>query len=102
MYGLIGSFKANAGQGQQLADLLLRAAAALRANADCHLYVVSRAQDDPDLIWVTEAWTDSAAHQASLEDPEVRAQVAEGRALIAGMGQRFELDTLGGNGLPLS
>jgi quinol monooxygenase YgiN len=98
-YGLVGSFKAKPGQGNELAGLLLRAAGAMGANPDCLLYIVSRSPDDPDLVWVTEAWTDEAAHAASLEDPAVRAQISEGRGLIAGMGQRFELETLGGKGL---
>ena len=98
--GLVGSFKAQAGRGDALAQLLLRAADASAGNADCELYVVSRSVDDVDAVWVTEVWTSSDAHQASLEDQRVRELITEARPLIAGLGERFELSPLGGKGLP--
>jgi quinol monooxygenase YgiN len=99
-FGLIGSFKALPGHGDALAELLVQAADALDSNADCELYVVSRSPDDRDAVWVTEVWTSSDAHRASLEDERVRALIAEARPLIAGLGERFELSPLGGKGLP--
>ena len=99
-YGLVGSFRAHPGQGDALAALLVRAAAGLQANRDCELYVVHRSLDDPEAIWVTEVWTSAEAHRASLDDPAVQAAIEQGRPLIAGMGERFELAPLGGKGLP--
>ncbi|HEV2776342.1 MAG TPA: putative quinol monooxygenase [Solirubrobacteraceae bacterium] len=99
-FGLVGSFTAQPGQGDALAKLLVQAADALDTNADCLLYVVSRSLDDVDAVWVTEAWTSSDAHQASLEDQRVRELITEARPLIAGLGERFELSPLGGKGLP--
>lgn len=51
---------------------------------------------------VTEVWTSADAYQASLEDQRVRELITEARALVAGLGERFELSPLGGKGLPLS
>ena len=99
-YGLVGSFRAQPGQGDAVAELLLQAAEALGANPDCELYVVSRSPDDADSIWVTEVWTSADAHRASLEDPRVRELIAQARPLIAGLGERFELAPAGGKGLP--
>jgi quinol monooxygenase YgiN len=99
-YGLHGKFSATAGQREALLALLLQAAEALQANPDCLLYLVSRAADDPDGIWVSEVWTDAAAHQASLEPEAVRAIIAQARPLIAGMSGRAELEVVGGKGLP--
>ena len=99
-FGLVGSFKAQPGQGDALAALLVRAADALATNPDCELYVVSRSPDDPDAVWVTEVWTSSAAHQASLEEQRVRELITQARPLIAGLGERFELSPVGGKGLP--
>ena len=98
-YGLVGSFRAQPGQGDVLADLLVRAAQALEANGDCELYVVSRSPDDADAVWVTEVWTSPEAHRASLEDETVRELIRQARPLIAGLGDRFELSPLGGKGL---
>jgi quinol monooxygenase YgiN len=92
-----GHFTAQPGQGDALAAILLEAADALRANDDCLLYVVSR--ENAQTIWVTEAWTDRAAHDASLDDPAAKDQIARARPLIAGMGGRAEFEPLGGKGL---
>lgn len=98
-FGLVGSFKAQPGQGDRLAEILVRAAEGLGDTADCELYVISRSPDDPDAVWVTEVWTSREAHGASLDDEATRQLIAQARPLIAGMGERFELAPVGGKGL---
>ena len=93
-----GYFKAQPGQGPALAEILLEAAEGLRANADCLLYVVSRGEDE-DTIWVSEAWTDREAHDASLHAPGVPEMIARARPLIAGMDGRAEFTPFGGKGV---
>jgi len=93
-----GYFKAQPGQGEALAAILLEAADALRADDSCLLYVVSRGED-ADTIWVSEAWTDREAHDASLRAPSVPETIARARPLIAGMDGRAEFTPLGGKGL---
>ncbi len=93
-----GYFKSQPGQGEALAAILLEAAESLRANDSCLLYVVSRGED-ANTIWVSEAWTDREAHDASLDDPAAREQIARARPLIAGMDGRAEFTPLGGKGL---
>jgi quinol monooxygenase YgiN len=93
-----GYFKAHPGQGDALAAILLNAAESLRANESCLLYVVSRGADD-DTIWVSEAWTDREAHDASLDDPAAKEQIARAMPLIAGIDGRAEFEPLGGKGL---
>jgi quinol monooxygenase YgiN len=99
LFGLHGSFRAQPGRGEELATVLLEAARGLEANEACRLYLVHRSVEDPDTVWVTEAWTDRAAHDASLEDPATRELIARARPLIAGMQGHTELNTLGGKGL---
>jgi quinol monooxygenase YgiN len=91
---------ARRGHGDELASILIEAAAGLGANPDCLLYVVSRAADDPDSVWVTEAWTDRAAHAASLENQDARELIARARPIIASFEDRAELRPQGGKGLP--
>jgi quinol monooxygenase YgiN len=93
-----GYFKAQPGQGDALATILLEAADALRADASCLLYVVSRGED-ADTIWVSEAWTDRDAHDASLRAPGVPETIARARPLIAGIDGRAEFTPLGGKGV---
>jgi quinol monooxygenase YgiN len=99
MFGMHGCFKAQPGQGDALSGILLEAAESLGANEACLLYVVSRELDDPDTIWVTEAWTDREAHDASLDVPGAKEQIARAMPLIAGIEGRAEFEPLGGKGV---
>ena len=100
MFGMHGSFKAQPGRGDELAAILLEAAAGLRGDERCLLYIVSRDLNQPDMVWVTEAWTDREAHDASLRAPGTPELIARARPLIAEVEGRAELEPLGGKGLP--
>jgi quinol monooxygenase YgiN len=97
-YGLHGHFTAQPGQGDALAEILLAAAEGLRPNDACLLYLISRSPDDPDIVWVTEAWTSKAAHDASLQGEDVKAAIQRARPLIAGI-DGTELRPVGGKGI---
>jgi quinol monooxygenase YgiN len=98
-YGMHVRFTARPGQGDALAELLLEAADGVRAIDACRLYLVSRSREDRDAVWVTEAWTSRAAHDASLEDEAARALIGRAMPLLAGPPQATELLPLGGKGL---
>ena len=97
-YGLFGKIVATPGQGDALAGFLLEAATGLEDVEGCHLYVVNRDLADHDAVWVMEVWDDAEAHQASLQLPAVQELIARARPVIASMGERYELDTVGGKG----
>lgn len=98
-YGLCGKIVANPGHGGTLAGHLLDAAAALENVDGCRLYVVSRDPGDADAVWVVEVWDSAEAHQASLQLEAVQNLIARARPVIAAMGQRIELEPIGGKGL---
>lgn len=98
-YGLCGKIVAVPGNGDTLAGHLLDAAVALDDLSECQLYVVSRDPGDADAVWVVEVWESAEAHRASLELETVQALIAHARPLIASMGERFELQPIGGKGL---
>ncbi|HTX12351.1 MAG TPA: antibiotic biosynthesis monooxygenase [Solirubrobacteraceae bacterium] len=94
-------FTAQPGRVDELAELLLKAAASLSETPGCELYVINRAADQPDVVWVTELWMSQDAIDASLEQlraGDAKAQVAELQALLAGPPERIELTPLGGVG----
>ncbi len=97
--GMHGRIVAQPGKGDELAAILREAAAGLDANPECLLYLVSRALDDADSVWVTEVWTDRAAHSASLDDPAARALIERARPIIAAFADRAEWIPEGGKGL---
>jgi quinol monooxygenase YgiN len=43
---------AQAGRGDDVAQLLLCAAESLREVAGCELYVINRSRSEPDVVWV--------------------------------------------------
>jgi len=96
MYGLIGKITAVAGQRETLIAILLKGTAAMPG---CLSYIIARDTADPDAIWVTEVWDSQASHQASLSLPAVQEAIAQGRPLIAGFGERFVTEPVGGHGL---
>lgn len=96
LYGLIGKIKAQPGQRDALAALLLEGTQAMPG---CLSYVVANDATDPDALWITEVWDSAASHKASLALPAVREAITKGRPLIAGFGERFETQPVGGLGL---
>lgn len=100
MYGLIGSIKTHPGKRAALLELLLQSAKALETLEGCYVYVICEATDDPDTIWITEAWRSLEDHHASLQNEGVRAVIAAARPLIADMSGGFEVVPIGGVGLP--
>lgn len=97
-YGLHGNFTTQPGQGDALTEILLKAGQGLQANQECLLYLVSRSPVDPDVVWVTEAWTSKEAHDASLQDADVRTAIQRARPLITNI-TGTELQPVGGKGI---
>ncbi len=94
-------FTAQPGRGDELAALLLAAAASLRDTAGCELYLINRAASEPDVIWVTELWLSQEALDGSLEQlqaDEGKARIAQVNALLDQAPELIELEPLGGVG----
>jgi quinol monooxygenase YgiN/mannose-6-phosphate isomerase-like protein (cupin superfamily) len=89
---------AKPGNGDALADRLLAVAQGLRATPGCELYVINRAPDEPEAIWVTEAWSSQAELDASLQSEEAKAAIPEVMALVEGT-ERIDVLPMGGVGL---
>lgn len=96
-------FTAQPGRGDELAELLLRAADSLRDTAGCELYVINRSKQDPDQIWVTELWLDQEALDASLDQlrsEDAKTQLGQVMTLLDPNNppERVDLEPLGGVG----
>ena len=100
MYGLTGKMIAQPGQRDTLIGYLLQAAEGMRDLEGCYMYVVGSANDDPNVIWISEVWRSKEDHDASLTLEGAQELIAKARPLIAGFGERFESTPLGGKGLP--
>ncbi len=96
MYGLIGKMTATAGRRDELTAILLEG---LGRMPGCLSYIVAHDPQDADAIWVTEVWTDEAAHRASLQVPEVKAAIQRGLPLIETFSDAVTTVPIGGVGL---
>ena len=97
MYGLIGKMKVLAGQRDAMMQILLDSTGEMPG---CLSYIIAKDSADPDALWVTEVWDSQASHKASLSLPSVQQAIARARPVIAGFGERFETEPVGGYGLP--
>lgn len=96
MYGLMGKMLAVEGRRDDLAAILLEG---IPGMPGCLSYIVARDADDENALWITEVWESEAHHRESLALPSVQAAIQAGRPLIAGFGERFVTEPLGGHGL---
>ena len=96
MYGLIGKMLTAPGQRDTVIAILLEG---IRDMPGCHSYVVANDPANADAIWVTEVWDSAESHRASLTLPSVQQAIAQARPMIAGFGERFETQPVGGHGL---
>jgi len=96
LYGLIGKMRTVPGQRDTLIAILIEG---VQGMPGCLSYVVAQDASDPDAIWITEVWDSQDSHKASLTLPVVQQAMAKGKPLIAGFGERFETQPIGGHGL---
>ena len=101
-YGLFGKLQAQAGKGNELGEILLRAASLMEHAEGCLLYIVNKGVGSPDSIWVMEVWESKEAHHDSFNIPGVRELIQQAVPILA---ERTEdgitLEVLGGKGLSI-
>lgn len=88
LYGVIGQIRAVPGKRDELLAHLLAGSHQMPGNL---AYLVAKDMADADAIWITEVWTSAAAHQASLQLPQVQDAIRHARPIIAGFGTRAEV-----------
>lgn len=81
-FSYLAWFTAEPGGGAALIAILLEAARSLQENDACLLYLIHRTLQNPDVVLVTEVWTDQEAHDAALTAPHTVEIIARARALI--------------------
>ncbi len=85
MHGLISQLMTKPEHRDELVRIL---AASTDGMPGCLSYVIALDATRDDAVWITEVWTDSESHTASLELPGIQAAMTEGRPLITGAGSR--------------
>lgn len=96
MYGLIGKMLAAPGKRDELVSILLEGVAGMPG---CLSYIIANDPTDSNAIWITEVWDSQKSHEASLTLPSVQEAIARGKPLIAGFGERYVTQPVGGHGI---
>lgn len=96
-FSMYGKITSHAGKREELVQLLLEASCNLEDVDGCELYIINVAEDDPDVIWVTEQWRDAEAHTASLKNEQVLMIIGRAKPLIANI-DPVHLRPVGGKG----
>jgi quinol monooxygenase YgiN len=96
MYGLIGKMMTVPGKRDELIAILLEGVAGMPG---CLSYIIARDPTDANAIWITEVWDSQSSHKDSLSLPSVKQAIVKGKPLIAGFGERFVTEPVGGYGL---
>jgi quinol monooxygenase YgiN len=88
------AFSAVPGRRDELVSHLTRPSEKLAA-AGCLLYEVGISDAEPDTVFVMELWRSAAAHEGSLQLPEVQEAIAQARLLLAGVAASHRFDVVG-------
>ncbi len=98
-YGLVGSFTALTGKGNELTSILSEAANLMKKAQGCHLYIVGQQSNNKDIIHVQEVWDSKKDHDDSLGIDGVRELIGKAMPLIDGKPDGTEIDIIGGHGI---
>ena len=98
-FGMTTKVVVHAGKRDALVDLLLVAAECVADAPGCYLYVVSTSMEEPDAVWVSEAWRSKNHYEAWMSRPDVIQQISAMAPFIAGRSEPVLIVPVGGKGL---
>jgi len=96
MHGIIGKMIAHDDKRDELIAILRDGT---RDMPGCLSYVIAKDMAEENALWITEVWENRESHAASLSLDSVQQAIAKGKPFIAGFGERFETEPVGGQGL---
>lgn len=99
MIGFNTKFKTSPENRETFSQILATAAEAMSTIPECVLYVVSEDEHDSTVLWVTEAWTSTEAHDASLTSETAKALIGKAVPLLTERPVQTKLKSLEGKGV---
>lgn len=96
-FAMFGKLTAHPGKREELAKMMLESQETLSGMDGCIYYILHEAEEDPDLLWITELWESREAHAASLQNEQVRELIGRCMPLIAEAGG-IKVKPIGGVG----
>lgn len=101
-YSLFSKFTVQEGKRDTMVEILLEAAESMDDLDECEVYLVSTSENEPDAVYVYEAWRNEAAHQASLTLETTQKLIQRAKPIIMGMERIGTLRIMGGKGVSSS
>lgn len=99
-YFLQGKLTAQPGLASELAKVLLEASQLVSRAKGCQLYLISKAADDPQSVYITEVWNSKEDHDNSLNLDGVKQLISQAIPMLAFPPEKgMEMEVLGGYGL---
>lgn len=100
-FGLFGKFTVKEGERDTLVNILLDAAESMENLDECEIYHVNICEDEPNVVFVYEVWSDQNAHQASLTLESTQTLISRAKPIITGMERIASLNPRGGKGISI-
>jgi quinol monooxygenase YgiN len=94
-YTLLNKLTAKPGKRDRVVEILLESGRLFEGNEACLLYLVTAAEDDPNVVWVVDLWTSQDAHAEALKDPALRPFVDDAMQVLAGPPEQIEVTSMG-------
>lgn len=82
-YLMHGTLEALPQKGEELCRILTEATKIISQAQGCRLYLVSRTEEKPDTVYVTELWNSKEDHQQSLAVPGIKTLIDQAVPLLA-------------------
>lgn len=99
-YLLHGKLTAQAGNRNELANILLEASKLVSTAKGCKLYAICKDENDTNSVYVTEIWDSKDDHNNSLKVEGVRELIMKAMPILDGQPTKGqELEILGGAGM---
>ena len=97
-FGMQAVFTAIPDQGNQLAQVMLKAAKIVAELEGCELYLVQQSLTDEQKVLVTELWKNADCHKASLSCHSVQQLIAQAKPMLANV-EAIPAKLIGGHGI---
>ncbi|KOP31469.1 MULTISPECIES: antibiotic biosynthesis monooxygenase [unclassified Exiguobacterium] len=98
-YCLFTKFFVSENKREEMVDILLNASRSMEKLEECEIYVVSVSDEEANVVYVYEVWSNETSHKASLNLAVTQTLIQKAKPLLENVERVNTLQTKGGKGL---
>jgi len=98
-YCLFTKFFVSENKREEMVDILLNASRSMEKLEECEVYVVSVSDEEANVVYVYEVWSNETSHKASLNLAVTQTLIQKAKPLLENVERVNTLQTKGGKGL---